>query len=375
MDSEIPSLALTVLRAARVRLSGSRPRRRPDRPQRILVAPHLRLGDAVLVTPLLAKLRERYPGADIVLLSTLPMLPIYAPAPYGVVVWPYHPRRFSTVAAMLRQDGFDLAFLPGDNRHAWLAAALRARWIVAHAGDRPRVKSWPVDELLAYPDAPTATGEIFSALVAGPEPRPFRPGDWPQPPCRDVALPAGPFAILHVGASTPLKLWPAPYWQHLAQWLDARGIGVVWSGGAGEEALVRRIDPQQRHRSYAGALDLAQLWHLMAHARLFVSGDTGVAHLARLTGVPSVTLFGPGSPQLFGRGRFWRDTPCIELAVADMACRDQDDLFERHRPWIRRCRRTPAECRHAARCMTQLDVAGVEAAIERLWATCGLQRA
>ncbi|MGC8478249.1 MAG: hypothetical protein ACP5NP_18005, partial [Acetobacteraceae bacterium] len=99
MDSELPSIARTVLRAARVRLSAPGPRRRPEPPRRILVAPHLRLGDAILLTPLLAKLRARYPEAEIVLLSSLPMLPLYARRPYGVVAWPYHPRRFSTLAA------------------------------------------------------------------------------------------------------------------------------------------------------------------------------------------------------------------------------------------------------------------------------------
>ncbi len=330
------------------------------------MAPHLRLGDAILVAPLLAKLRGRYPAAEIVLLSTLPMLPLYEARPYGVVAWPYHPRRFETVAAMLRQDGFDLAILPGDNRHAWLAAALRSRWIVAHAGDRPWVKSWPVDELVEYPGVPTATAEIFSALAPGPEPRAFRPGDWPKPACTPFPLPDRPYAVLHVGASTRLKHWPEENWRSLAGWLGTRGIEAVWSGGAGDEALVARIDPEGRHRSHAGKLDLAQLWHLMEGARLFVSPDTGVAHLARLAGVPSVTLFGPGSPLLFGRGGFWRDAPCAEVVVEDMPCRDQDDLFNRRRPWIRRCGRPPRQCRHGARCMTQLGVAAVEAAIESI---------
>ena len=368
MDSEVPSIARTVLRALRVRLSRPGPRSRPDAPQRILVAPHLRLGDAILVTPLLAKLRANFPAADIVFLCTIPMLPIYATRPYGIVVWPYHPRRFETVAAMLRQDGFDLAILPGDSRHAWLAAALRSVWIVAHAGDRPRIKSWPVDELIEYPNTPMATAEIFAALAPGDEPAPFRVGDWPRPDCAGFARPPRPYAVMHVGASTPLKLWPARNWQRLAQWLAAKGVEAVWSGGAGDEELVRRIDPVQQHRSYAGALDLAQLWHLMAEARLFVSPDTGVAHLARLTGVPSVTLFGPGSPLLFGRGAFWRDAPCAEVAVEDMPCRDQDDIFERHRAWIRRCGRSPDQCRFGARCMTELDFPAVKAAIGQVWA-------
>lgn len=331
------------------------------------MAPHLRLGDAILVTALLAKLRERYPTAEIVLLSTLPMLPLFAAPPYGIVVWPYHPRRFATVAAMLRQDGFDLAIVPGDNRHAWLAAALRSRWIVAHAGDRPRVKNWLVDELVDYPEAPTATAEIFSALAPGPEPRAYRPGDWPKPACAPFALPARPYAVLHVGASSTVKLWANQNWRNLAQRLAARGLEVVWSGGVGDEALVRAIDPEGRHRSYAGRLDLAQLWHLMADARLFVSPDTGVAHLARLTGVPGVTLFGPGSPRLFGRGEFWRDAPCAEVAVEDVPCRDQDNLFNRRRAWIRRCGRSPGQCVGGGRCMTGLSLAAVEAAIDHAW--------
>jgi ADP-heptose:LPS heptosyltransferase len=39
---------------------------------------------------------------------------------------------------------------------------------------------------------------------------------------------------------------------------------------------------------------------LVAGARLFVSADTGPAHLAVAHGTPSVTLFGPVAPRLWG---------------------------------------------------------------------------
>ncbi|WP_162795410.1 glycosyltransferase family 9 protein, partial [Nonomuraea lactucae] len=39
---------------------------------------------------------------------------------------------------------------------------------------------------------------------------------------------------------------------------------------------------------------------LVRHARLVVSGDTGVAHLASAFRAPSVVLFGPVSPALWG---------------------------------------------------------------------------
>jgi len=332
------------------------------------VAPNLRLGDAILITPLIAKLREQYPAAEIVLISSLSMVPLYQGNPYGVVVWPYHPRRFETVAAMIRQDGFDLAVVPGDNRHGWLAAALRAKWIVAHAGDRPGCKSWMIDELIEYPQTSTAMGEIFAELAPGPEPRAYQTGDWPAPACQAFNLPVKPYAVLHVGANNPLKYWQPQKWLEVAQWLNERSLEVVWSGGSGEAAIVEQIDAKGRHRSYAERLDLAQMWRLIANAAVFISPDTGVAHLARLTGTPSVALFGPGSAVLFGRGRFWRDAPCAEVTIENFPCRDQHDVFERRRAWVRRCGRSARLCPDA-RCMKALDVMAVIGAIDRLLGT------
>ena len=330
------------------------------------MAPHLRLGDAILITPLIAKLREQYPAAEIVLISSPPMVPLYHGNPYGVVVWPYHPRRFETVAAMIRQDGFDLAVVPGDNRHGWLAAALRAKWIVAHAGDRPRLKSWMIDELIEYPQTPTAMGEIFAELAPGPGPRPYRVGDWPAPACRAFDLPSKPYAVLHVGAANRLKLWSPEKWLLLGRWLNERSLEVVWSGGRGEEAIVEQIDPERRYRSYAGQLEIAQMWRLIARAAVFISPDTGVAHLARLTGVPAVSLFGPGSPQLFGRGDFWRDMPCAEVTIENFPCRDQQDVFGRKRAWVRRCGRSPKQCKKDARCMKDIGLAAVIGAVDQM---------
>lgn len=364
-DTEVPMIVWVVLRTIYWRLRERAPRRRPEHPARILVAHHLLLGDTILLAPLLAKLRARYPAAEIVLTMPLPMLPLYAARPYGVTVWPFGLRRVDTLAAMFGHDGFDLAIVPGDNRHSWLAAALRAKWIVAHAGDRPFYKNWPVDEALPYPDTPAGMGDIFAQLVEGPAPPPFRAGDWPAPSYAPFDRPSKPYAVLHVGASNPLRYWPAERWLALAAWLREQSLEVVWTGGPKEAAIVEAIDPERRYRSYAERLDLAQLWALIAGAEVFVSPDTGVAHLARLTGTRSVTLFGPGSVALFGRGAFWRETPCVEVVVEPFACRDQDQTFRRAMPWIWHCRRKFPECRES-RCMQAIGTDHAQDAISRL---------
>jgi ADP-heptose:LPS heptosyltransferase len=171
--------------------------------------------------------------------------------------------------------------------------------------------------------------------------------------------------VLHVGASTPLKFWPAERWSALAQWLQARGVEPVWSGGPGEEGYVRQCDPAGLYRSFAGRLDLAQMWRLAAAAALLVAPDTGIAHLGRATWTPTLALFGPGSAVLAGQGRFWRDTPWQAVTEEPFPCRDQRLLFGRHVEWVRRCSRTPAECPEP-RCMHALDLDRVKIAGDRL---------
>jgi ADP-heptose:LPS heptosyltransferase len=340
-------------------------RRKPADPRRILIAHHLLLGDVIMLTPLLAKLRSRYPAADIAMTVRRTLLPLFARGPYGVRGLAYDPRDSSTLDRLFAEPTFDLALVPGDNRYSWLAAAAGARWIVAFAGDRPAYKSWPVDEEIFYPDRPAAWGDMAARLVPGPAPAPFRIGDWLAPRCAPFARPTGRYAVLHVGAGSPLRLWQPERWRAVAEALAARGCRVVWSTGPGEEVLVEDIDPRREHLSCAGKLDLAQMWHLISGAALLVSLDTGIAHLAKVVGVPTVVLFGPGSSVLFGRGEFWRDAPYREVTVPDFPCRDQRTFFKRRIEWVRRCQRSIDECAEP-RCMQAIAVEDVMQAVTSL---------
>lgn len=339
----------------------------PADPRRILVAHHLLLGDTVMLSPLLAKLHANHPQAEIAMTVPPATLPLYGSRPWGVRALAFSPRDASTVRPLLEEGPFDLAVVPGDNRHAWLAAAMGARHVVAHAGDVPATKNWFVDDARPYRESPAPWGEMVADLVAGKDPPPYARGDWPDPPAAPAGAPAGPYAVLHVGASTPLKRWAPERWAEVAAALSARGLSVVWSAGRGEEAIVEACDPGQRHASTAGRLDLAQLWHLLARARLLVSADTGVAHLGRATLTPTVTLFGPGSAPLCASGSFWRDAPWLAVGEAEFACRDQAKLFRRNVAWVRRCARGPDECA-APRCMQAIAVATVLAAADGLLA-------
>lgn len=348
--------ALAGARMAGAALPGRR-RTPPANPRRILIAHHLLLGDTIMLTPLIAKCRARWPTADIAMTCPVAYAPLYGGRPYGVRALPYDPRDAATLQPLLADTGYDLALVPADNRLSWLARALGAAWIVAFAGDSPPYKDWPVDELRPYPDTPTAWGDLAALLIDGPPPTPYRVADWPAPPGGALATPSPPYCVLHAGASTSLKQWPAPRWRELGTRLAARGFDVVLSAGPGEAHLLDAIDPDRVWPRHEGTLTLPQLWHLIAGAALVVCPDTGIAHLARLTGVPTVALFGPGSALLSGGGEFWRDNPFTALTIADFPCRDQRVTMKRDVAWVRRCERfpgtAPGQCPEA-RCMLAL---------------------
>lgn len=359
MGERFNTRALVVSRA----LAGSLARRRrPAGNDRILVAHNLLLGDTLSLTPLLAKLRFNHPHCDITLLAPPAAVPLYERRPYGVRALPFRPSDSATARALLEEPPFDVAYVVGDNRYSWLAAAMGARHIVAHSGDPAWARNLFVDEHRDYATHPEAWGDMVAALADGALPPPYARGQWLAPSAAPFELPRKPYAVLHVGASTPLKRWPAERWRSLAARLGERGLAIAWSAGRGEESIVAECDPEGRHPSYAGRLDLAQLWHLLAGAALLVAPDTGIAHLGRVVLTPTVTLFGPGSAVLCANGQFWGDAPWRGLSIDPFECRDMPTLFKRRVEWVRRCTRSPSECAEP-RCMHALSVEAVLQAI------------
>ena len=339
-------------------------RKRPTAVRRLLIAHHLLLGDTIMLTPLLKKARERFPQAEIVMTSPRAYAALYAGHPYGVTALPFDPRSLQDHRALREHRGFDLALVPGDNRWSWLARALDSRWIVAFAPDEAGYKDWPVDELRPMPDVPMAWGDIAARLLEGDDPSPYEPAEWPAPPFREYERPGQPYCVLHLGASSPHKLWPPDRWVAIRDWAERCGYEVVLSAGPGEEALLRPVDSDGK-RSRLGPMDLPRLWNLLKNAAFLVCPDTGIAHLARLVGVPTVALYGPGSPISTGPGRFWSKSPFRALWDPDVPCRDQNHLFERKLVWLRQCWRGVEECGDPV-CIRRIAVDDVVAAIEDL---------
>ncbi len=263
----------------------------PHRP-RLLVLRALGLGDLLAGVPALRALRRAFPGHETVLATPAELAPLVrasgavdtllpASAPGRAVPeitgWHGPPPQ---VAVDLHGKG------PQSMRA--LAALSPGRLLAFAADDGPR---WYAGEherdrwcrLLAWYGIPAD------------------PADLRLPPPA-AACPAPGAVLLHPGAGSLARRWPVERYAAVAAGLRRAGHRVVVTGGAHEYDLLARLAKSAGlpDADVHGEPPLERLSALVAGASAVVSGDTGVAHLAVAHGTPSVTLFGPVPPALWG---------------------------------------------------------------------------
>jgi ADP-heptose:LPS heptosyltransferase len=348
---------------------------RPNLVRRILVIHQLLLGDALLIAPLLKELARQYPEAERVVTVRPELMPLFESRPYGVRAMPLTRRDDESQRRLMDSGPYDLAIVIDDNRYAWLARAAGARWIAAFANDQPGWKNWMVDDAKPYPDHARAWADLLAPTFLGSRAEPFVLGEWPAPTRARQRVREDRYAVLHVGASSRLKAWQAEKWNAVSARLRDAGLQIIFTGAPGEAKWLEGINATEAELRHFGTLDLAELWHVLADARVLVCPDTGVAHLARLVGVPTIAMFGPGSALIHGAGEFWGASRFQAATVEDFPCRDQNRLYRRSIGWVRRCGRGIGEgsgqC-PSALCMHALDTSKVLAPLELELASDGL---
>ncbi|MFB4310428.1 glycosyltransferase family 9 protein [Actinomadura sp. GTD37] len=260
---------------------------------RVLVLRALGLGDLLTAVPALRALRRGMPDARIALA-----------APAGL-------------AALARATGAVDGVLPADGLDAPPPAAGPVDVAVNLHGSGPEshrlLAALSPDRLLAFacPGAPHSGGPAWDPgehevarwcrLVASCG-FPADPGDLDLP-VPAAAPPAPGAVVVHPGAASPARRWPAERFAAVAAALRSRGERVVVTGGPGETSLARRVADLaglDAAADLSGRTSLPELAALVAAARLVVCGDTGVAHLATAFRTPSVLLFGPTPPGRWG---------------------------------------------------------------------------
>jgi ADP-heptose:LPS heptosyltransferase len=106
---------------------------------------------------------------------------------------------------------------------------------------------------------------------------------------------------IHPAAGAPLKSWPVERWARLSDALVDHGIAVFLAGAPGDGPLLSAIQARTAHvtaKAFGQSLDVSAAIYQRCSA--LVTVDSGAGHLAAAVGTPTVRLYGPAPPSVFG---------------------------------------------------------------------------
>jgi ADP-heptose:LPS heptosyltransferase len=130
---------------------------------------------------------------------------------------------------------------------------------------------------------------------------PLQPSDWQdlRSMREAVALAGAEYVAIHPGASEPARRWSPRNFAAVADHFARIGYRVVLTGTPDEADIANEVEAGMRWGAVnlAGRTTLGAMAALLSGARLVVSNDTGVSHLAAALQVPSVIVFIASDPQ------------------------------------------------------------------------------
>lgn len=314
------------------------PRAAARDPRAILVVQLDHVGDAVLTTPMLRALRERFPNAAIDVLASDWNRDVFASSPFvrrvhvsgrnwqGRTGWTRgHVREVLAMARAMRRHAYDLAIDPrGDVLIAavlWLAGIpRRLGWDCGGGGflltDAP---PWnPARHEVAARLALLAPLGIYGGRTE-PELFPsWADRCWVRELLAALPESSSPHIVVHVSAGTPAKRWPLAYFSALVDRLvDEFAATVLLVGERDDRVRGRQLARcDGRVFDWTGRLTLMQLAALLEESAFFIGADSGPAHIAAAMGTPSVVLFSGTN-----RVERWRPaSPLVHTLRGDVTC-------------------------------------------------------
>ncbi|WP_313130320.1 lipopolysaccharide heptosyltransferase RfaC [Pseudescherichia vulneris] len=110
-----------------------------------------------------------------------------------------------------------------------------------------------------------------------------------------------PYAVFLHATTRDDKHWPEARWRDLLALMATSGLKIKLPWGAPhEEARARRLAEGFDYVEVLPRLSLEKVARELAGARMVVSVDTGLSHMAAALDRPNFTLYGPTDPGLIG---------------------------------------------------------------------------
>ncbi len=314
----------------------------------ILIVPYMWIGDFVRGHSVVRVLNRRWPNRPVDLLATPLCAPLvdYMPGVRSGIVFDLPRGRLAVarqwgLASQLRARNYGTAIvLPRTWKSAIAPALAGIPERIGFVGEARfgLINQWRWGEkaLPRFIDKNAAPARPAGAAL---------PPEWPVPQLRGPAeevirfrqaqglgpgLGHGTAVALAPGSVGASKRWT--YYPQAARLLAERGLDVWVVGGPGEKAMASEIVAAggPRVRDLTGG-DLRNGILAMAAAKVAISNDSGLMHIAAALGTPTMGIFGPTSPHYWAPLNGLAATVQTKTAVPCQPCHRPVCTMNEHR--------------------------------------------
>ncbi len=284
--------------------------------KRILVVTVNWLGDAILTTPIFKALKERYPDSYIGVMAPERVTDVYRNNPNidDVIVFDEKGKQKGfkekiKFIRILKEKKFDTVYLI----HRSLTRAL----LCYFAGIKTRIgysrfkTSFILNKRVPAPYIPVHRQEYYLNLftqtgieIEDKIPQVFIPKDVNEKIKMTLTRQKGQHKYLvgvNPSANWDLKRWPKEKFAQLADRLITElNCAVFFIGAKKDERVIRAVIRLMHQTPYnlCGQTNVKELAAYVESMDLFISNDSGPAHLAAALGTKTLALFGPTSTQI-----------------------------------------------------------------------------
>lgn len=283
------------------------------------------IGDAILSLPALDLLRQRFPGADVTVVVSSRAKDVFAgyPGVKKTVVYDKQAKFYDQVKLFFTfaREKFDVV---ADLRNSFFGACLPARFRISPflripKGARHMSKRhlFRVESLAAFKSggAKSASGPERAAFNdIGPNDENYINGILKGNNIND----GDELVVVSAGAKSHTKRWPKERFAETCAELLKAGKKVALVGDDSDiptaEYIAGRLEG--RALNLCARTSLQQLAALLKKARLVVTNDSAVLHLASYLNIPVLAVFGPTSELKYGP---WPDNS--RVAKREVPCR------------------------------------------------------
>lgn len=269
-------------------------------PKKILVITLSNLGDVIMTTPVIMRLRQEFPSAEISV--------VVGPKARGLLV---QSKNIREVIVYDKRAKFKdkKKFIQDLRKQAW-------DWVVdlRHTAIPILVKNGKSSPLLLRRHRKKMKREAHLEVLEwmGLPPHPTKPFDFFQEKDSEVLLSKltalgvaerDGWIVIAPGAASERKRWPSKSFRDLAEQLTQKtGKTILLAGSPEEKGIAEKVLKGLNARAFVvcGETNLAESAAMIARASLVIANDSAMMHLGFELGVPTVGIFGPTNHAQYG---------------------------------------------------------------------------